>query len=446
MQSIAVINVHNHKKKVAMNKDLNGGFGTADTYSNSIFEKILAIIKRKSVKLPVTGLANLMGIFREKGITSRYYENKLPIKTFDIYLIYGSIVDFRNENRVAKIIKKHFPNSQVGFIGPFPSTMPKYFKDNDFVIKGDYEKFFLEEYDYMTKLHGVIEVKGNVNMDLLPPPELNGFPIKNYGYSPAIVDKPFFALQASKGCPYSCSYYCVYGKFQGPIVNVRSPSKVVEDILYLKKKHGIKGIQFRDPTFGIKPGYIEELCKLMREKRTNVKWGIETKIGLLDKNKIRAMFKVGLRNINIGVETIDPKVAKKNRRIMNNMKHQEDLIKYCEKIGVKVSAFYLFGYDGDTKKSMRTTLNYAKKLNTFIARFAVCTPYPGTEFYEEMKKQDRLLTDDLEQYTQFNLVLKHKNLKPNDVSKMLSKAYKEYYFRPKFIFKVLIWKIREFWL
>ena len=41
---IALVNVINLEKKTAMNKDLNGGFGTCDDYGNSITSKILKFI------------------------------------------------------------------------------------------------------------------------------------------------------------------------------------------------------------------------------------------------------------------------------------------------------------------------------------------------------------------------------------------------------------------
>ncbi|OGF26960.1 hypothetical protein A2331_02580 [Candidatus Falkowbacteria bacterium RIFOXYB2_FULL_34_18] len=445
---IAIINVKNNKHNMAMNKDLNGGFGTMDSYSETFFEKIISFYKKKSIKLPIISLAYLMGIFKEINVDAEYYEISDPLirDDFDVILIYGSIVDFRNEKEIAESLKKLYPGAKVGFIGPFPSVMPELFDSLDFVIKGSFEKFFLHDFVSPAQLKGIVNIKESINMNDLPHPELDGFPISEYGYSPAITAKPFFALQASVGCPFSCSYYCVYGAFQGQKVITRSPKKVVGDIEYLVDKYNIKGIQFRDPVFGIEKGYIEEFCRELQKNKINIKWGIETRIDLLDKEKIKMMFSTGLRNINIGIETVDREIAKKNKRILININKQEEIIKYCKKIGIKISAFYLFGYEDDTRETMKQTLEYAKKLNTFLARFAICTPYPGTDFYEDLKKEDRLMTYDFEAYTQFNPVIKHKNLANSEIKRMLSQAFKEYYFRLSYILTMIIWKIREFWL
>ncbi len=446
---IAVVNVLNPSKKIAMNKDLNGGFGTADSYGQSMPERIISIAKKKSIRLPIVSLASLMGIFKQKGIPAKYSElsePNLPEKR-DLILVYGSIVDFRNECRMARELKLQHPGSQIGFIGPFPSTMPElYTASCDFVIKGDFEKFFLNRFMPGSRLNGIINVEGNVNLDHLPPPELDGFPIKSYGYAPAIKERPFFALQASKGCPYICSYYCVYGKFQGPKVNVRSPEKVVGDMAYLNSKYGIRGFQFRDPTFGIQKGYVEKFCEELEKSGLKVKWGIETRVDLLDRQKIKFMFDKGLRNINLGIETTNENVAKRNKRLLANIEKQEEIIRFCEGLGVKVSAFYMLGYADDTIDSMASTLAYAKRLNTFLARFAVSTPYPGTQFFEDLKKQGRILTFDYEKYTQFNPIIKYSNLEPADIRMMLSRAFREYYFRPKYLLNLFEWKARDLWL
>ena len=118
--------------------------------------------------------------------------------------------------------------------------------------------------------------------------------------------------------------------------------------------------------------------------------------------------------------------------------------KLCKELGIKVSAFYILGYEGDTKETVRNTINYAIKLNTPLARFAISTPYPGTGFYEQLKKEGRILTDDYEKYTQFNLVYRHKNLSQEEVKDLLEEALRKYYFRPSYFLSMLKLKIK--WL
>ena len=434
--NIALVNVTNKNKKTAMNKDLNGGFGTSDNYGNSFFSKLIKILKRRSIKLPIISFAHLQAIFKKNHYV-KYFEGTLPKQNFDIILIYGTIVDYKHEKLTFKIIKKKYPNAKVGFFGPFPSTMPEFFKEADFVIEGEPEYFFMEEFKNINQLKGIIKVSSQVDMDSLPSPNYDGFPINTYSYFPAISKKPFLVLQASKGCPYSCRYYCAYGQLQGSKIRQRSAKKVAEDMEYLKDNYKVEGIQFRDPTFGMPKNFLKELYIELKKKNLKIEWGMETRLDLLNKEIITELHEVGLRNINIGIETPDPHIAKINRRLLVEINHQEEIIRFCKKIGVNIAAFYILGYEKETKDNINSTINYALKLNTLLARFAVSTPYPGTGFYERLEKENKILTKDFEKYNQFTLVYEHENFTPKELQKLLEKAYRKYYFRSAYIFNLI---------
>lgn len=441
---IGLINVPN-ETVFSMNKDLVGGLGQMWRVGNSIFSKIISNLQKKYVKLPLLSLAYAQAIIRSLGHEVDYNET-IPERECDIFFIYGSMIDYENENNFAKKIKEKFPNSKVGFIGPFPTKFPELFK-GDFSIIGEIEAFFLYSFlEDKKKYFGRIIVKKDMKMDDLPTPDFEGFPIKSYGYFPALNKKPVLTLKASHGCPYSCSYYCAYGHYQKSIYKKRSPIKIFEDIKELIKKYKIRSIQFRDATFGIDKKQVEELCELIIKNKVKINWGIETRVDLLNEKMIKQMFDAGLRNINIGIETFDKNIAVANKRIISEVSHQERIISYCKKIGVKISAFYIFGYGGDTTDSIKRLIDYSIKLNTNAVRFAISTPFPGTPFFDKLKKEKKIKSFDFRRYNSFELIFEHDNLSPKQLEILKELAFKKYYFRIKYMIEFLKWKIREFWL
>ena len=441
---IGIIDVQN-SKKLSINKDLVGGLGQIWEVGNSFFSRVISYIRRKKVKLPVLSLAYIQAILKEKKIYVKYFED-LPLKNedFDVFFFYGSMIDYQNENNFAVKLKQKFPDSKVGFIGPFPSRYPEYFKA-DFVIVGEPESFFLYQfYTDKNKYKRIIKTKKIIKMDDLPTPDFSGFPIKQYSYFPALNKKPVLTLQASRGCPYSCSYYCAYGAYQGSKYRKRSPEKIINDIKTLIKKHNVKSIQFRDPTFGLDKKQIGGLCDLIIDNKIKIDWGIETRMDLLNFKFIKKMADAGLKNINVGIETIDDNIAKVNKRGLDKKNHQEEIVKFCKKIGVKISAFYIFGYKGDNKETIKRLIDYSLKLNTIGARFAINTPFPGTFFYEELKKEGKIKNFNLKDYNSFCLVFEHENLNLKDLNELKEIAFIKYYFRPRYILEFLKWKIREF--
>jgi radical SAM superfamily enzyme YgiQ (UPF0313 family) len=158
------------------------------------------------------------------------------------------------------------------------------------------------------------------------------------------------------------------------------------------------------------------------------------------------MFAAGLRNINVGVETVSQNIASRNKRLLTASEHQEELIKYCQKIGVKVAAFYLFGLPGDTEESIKDTINYAVELNTHMARFGTVCAYPGTKFYEELKNKGGLTEDDFEKFDSYTLVFKLDHLSAGQIADLLNLANRRFYIRLGFLINFIKWRIREFYL
>ena len=443
---ICLLNPTNSLKGEAMNKDLAGGLGTLSDFGGSFTSKVLSFIKKKSVILPIISFAYIQAILKKKGHNVAYVEGDNITKKYDLILVYGSIVDFKNEVDICKKIKHNFPSTKIGFFGSFPSIRPDLFNEFDFVIIGEAESFFLYEFKSMNQIKKITNVKKILNLDDLPSPDFDNFPIDKYSYFPAIKEKPFLVLQMSKGCPYSCAYYCPYGSIQGKQYRKRSAENIFADILKLIKRYKAKGIQFRDPTFGIDKAEITKFCNLIIDNKIKIKFGIETRIDLLDKEIISLMFRAGLRNINVGVETINEGVAIINKRKLIEIKKQEEIIRYCDKIGVKISAFYIIGLFGDSIDSIKKTIDYAIKLNTNTAQFVISCPYPGTKYYDYLKSKDLIIEEEFEKFNSANLVFKHDKLIPKELLKLREYSFKRYYFRWGYILNFLKWRIREFWL
>tara|TARA_Y100000034_G_C6906173_1_gene420567 strand:- start:1297 stop:2634 length:1338 start_codon:yes stop_codon:yes gene_type:complete len=442
---ICLLNPINKNKKEAMNKDLAGGMGTFSDFGDSLTSKILSLAKGKNVNLPIISFAYLQAILKKKDHFIDYIEGDSVSKPYDFVLMYGSIVDFKNELRICNKIKQKFPKTKVGFFGSFPTTNPEIFNKSDFAIVGEAESFFLYEFKNEKDLKKLIRVKNLLNLDDLPSPDFENFPIKKYSYFPALKEKPFLVLQASKGCPYSCSYYCPYGSIQGSKYRIRSAEKVFEDILQLIKKHNVKGIQFRDPTFGLNKDQVTKLCNLIIKNKVKIRWGVETRLDLLNKNILTLMFKAGLRNLNIGIETIDEEIANLNKRKIMEIKKQEDIVNFCKKIGIKINSFYLFGLKGDSTKSIKNTIDYAIKLNTNVVQFVISCPYPGTAYYNDLNSKGLILEKDFEKFNSSNLVFKLDYLSEKQLLKLRGYAFRKYYFRFGYILEFLKWRLREFW-
>jgi len=413
-----------------LNKDVMGGYGMRADFGSSFLARILSYQKKKSVKIPVFAFGYLAAIFKKYGHRVSYFKNEIP-RGADIVLISSSIVDYKNELKWTKEVKAK-TGAKVGFFGPFASTFPEiYLSAADFVIVNEPEAAIKKIAEEKNVPGGIIISQPFDNLDDLPMPDWQIFPWQNFSYRPLIKAKPFFVVLSSRGCAMNC-YYCPYKNYYGGVKS-RTANSVVRELSYLKENFKMKAVQFRDPIFTANRNRILEICQLIQDQNLDFIWGCETHVNCLDKELIDVMFKAGLRSINLGIESADQEVLKDATRISAGSQKETEIINYCHRQGINVAAFYILGLPNDTRESMQKTLDYAKTLNTIVAQFFVCTPFPKTPFYNEIKQD--ITETDWQKFNSFSLVFKHKNLTAKEVTDFLQKAWRSYYFRPRYIWR-----------
>jgi len=449
-KKVLLLQIKGRSTKKVINKDLAGGMGTGTWVGNSFLARVFEWVKKINVVLPEISIAYLVAIFKKADWDVELMEitgkEKITEKSVDLVLIPTSIVDCHHELSIARDLKSR--GFYVGVYGTFASAVPEFFLSAvDFVIKGEPEAGVLKIVYADTLPKGILEVLPVEDLDSLPYPDWSQFPIDRYSYSPALNKRPVLAMLASRGCPYSCSFYCPYVINSGRKTRLRSIQRVIEEMEYLKKEYGVRAIDFRDPIFTLNKERTIELAKELTSRRLDIIWSCETRIDCLDKELIKIMQKAGLRHINVGIESQDEAVLKGSKRLPIKASHQEEIIAFCHKIGISIAAFYIIGLVDDTKESVQKTINYAKKLNTLIAQFTVATPYPDTAFFQQLKHADRLLTFDWEEYDTYNPVFTHEFLSREELLALKEKAFVSYYFRPsyllrhmpKYIFDKFLW-------
>lgn len=421
-------------RKACINKDFMGGYGWAFNAGKSLPARLINFVKKAGEKLPIMSFGYLAAIFAENGWDVEYAENAIPDS--NLVIIQSSMVEHRTEIEWARRLKN--AGKTVGFIGPFSGAMPEIFlKVCDFVIRGEPEEAALRIAKGLNP-KGVIESKAIQDLDSLSFPKWDIFPYNKYSYVPALKEKPFFPVLSSRGCPYACNY-CPY--LVTYAWRQRSSRNVLDEIGHLIGRYNLKGLLFRDPIFTANRNRTIEIAQGISQRQYRIRWACETRLDHLDKELLKLMYDAGLRVINVGVESASEDVIRGSSRKPIEIEHQEEMIRYCEELGIRVTVFYMFGMPDDTKDSLINTIRYAKKLNTHVAQFFIFTPFPGTEYYQ--KAIGAITEKNWERFDCYTPVMRHKNLCDLDILKLKEKAFVSYYYRPAWMIKFFARAIQD---
>jgi radical SAM superfamily enzyme YgiQ (UPF0313 family) len=434
----------NKKYRLRTNKDTNSGYGTVNDFGRGIVASFLKYFKNGTMNFPEILPAYLNAILSQQGHQVTFSKNQIDPDA-RVIIIQTSIINFNEELQVAAQIKADKPELRVGFMGGISSANAELYLDKgDFVVRGEPENALLK--GRIEEFSGIVDGGQVEDLDRLPFPVWSHIQNWKDGYGFIRTNRGrFLPMLSSRGCPMSCRYYCTYPLVQGAAFRARSPENIVEEIIYLQREYGMTTVLFRDPIFSLDMERVQSICNLILAKGLKFTWLCETHPRLLTPDLVELMAKAGCVAVKFGIESGNLDVMKKSHRASANLELQEKIIRCCERNQIDVLGFYILGYFDDTQDTIHETIEYAKKLNTFGAQFTIATPYPGTQWYQDLMQESDIyqLDKDFESYTQYQLVYNHPNLTYEDLERLKSMAYQGYYFRPAYLAKHFRKMIRQ---
>ena len=270
------------------------------------------------------------------------------------------------------------------------------------------------------------------DLDSLPFPYWKIFPYQKYSYLPALKEKPFLPLLSSRGCAFRCGY-CPYPAFYA--YRNRSVENVLSEIRHLADTYKIKGLIFRDPLFSGNKNRAQKIAEGILSMNLGIKWVCETRMDHLNEELLELFYRSGCRVINVGVESSDTDILKDINRKIIPQDHQKKIVSFADKLGIRITAFYVLGLPGENAQTIQKTIQYAQWLDTHVAQFFINTPFPGTAEYEKYK--DHIIETDWEKFDCYTPVVKNDHLSPEELLKWKEKAFLSYYYRPRYMWNFL---------
>ncbi len=246
------------------------------------------------------------------------------------------------------------------------------------------------------------------DLDSIPFPSRHLLKNDRYGYE--LLGSPVTTMQTSRGCPYSCAYYCPYPLVQGKEWRGRTPGNVLAEMSEIVSRYGISKILFRDAVFTLDRRRVQDLCARIIKADFKVEWWCETRVDRLDHELLEQMAHAGCRGINIGVETGDENLLQKRAKPGMNFKELRRLHAEARKLGIRLHFLFMLGFPEDTRSTLFNTYSLLHELCPGSIGVTYVTPYPGTPLYEEALGQNLILTEDYEKYNGHTPVMRSRAL------------------------------------
>ena len=261
------------------------------------------------------------------------------------------------------------------------------------------------------------------DLAVLPVPNYDLVKMEDYihvgaRYGPARAPEfPSVRMIATRGCPVGCSF-CQVESISGFKVRTRTPKQIVDELMMLKEKYGIKSVLFDDDNIAIKKKFFKTLMREFIDRNLELKFLLNNfAIFALDDEMRDLIVEAGCVGINIAIES-------GNQRVMDDIVTKPldlgkvpGLIKGVQDHGLFVIANFIIGFPGETWEEIRETAQFAETCGADYVKFFIAMPLKDTKMLEMAKHLDALdvKEDDLEVNWRFSQI-KSDEWTSNDIS------------------------------
>ena len=236
---------------------------------------------------------------------------------------------------------------------------------------------------------------------------------------------PVDTIVSSRGCPFNC-YFCSSKLIWDQKYTYRRVDDIIEEIKYMIKKYGSKGIYFREDNFTTNRKRLVEFCNKI--KKYKIDWMCESRVDALDKETIKLMSESGCKGIWFGIESTDNVVLKKIRKNIT-FERSKLTISLCNKYGIVTGGGFMIGFPFDTKESIIRNYKKSKKLGLKDRFYNRVWAIPRSEMYDE------IVNEGLDYYSHENIILPSTRFLSADE---LNELYYQLILKKKFLIKKII--------
>ncbi|MBN2440264.1 MAG: B12-binding domain-containing radical SAM protein [Spirochaetales bacterium] len=396
-------------------------------------------------KMPRLGLAILGTLARDAGYNVKIIYQEVTPLTYK-HILWADIIGFSiitstapEGYRLARMAKalcrQKNKDTPIIFGGVHATFVPEEaLKYGDYVFRGEADNSFIPFLKKLQQKNNLTEIPGlswKQQETIIHNPlnkekvDLNTIPIPDWSlftdYKPGVG-----IVMTSRGCPYNCNF-CSVTPMLGHKYRMRSESLIMKDLAAIENKY----VFFYDDNFAANRERTKKLLKRIIAERGTThhvqQFSAQVRVDIArDPELLDLMKQAGFRTFYIGFESINPQTLE----LYNKSQTIDDIkegITEIHKRGISIHGMFVFGSDADGKATFKETNKFVKQNKIETVQYLILTPLPGTEHFNKLKTEGRILCNEWERYDAFNAVFLPKKMSPYHLQIWTIKAMRRFY-------------------
>ncbi|MGE5801925.1 MAG: B12-binding domain-containing radical SAM protein [Gemmatimonadota bacterium] len=264
-------------------------------------------------------------------------------------------------------------------------------------------------------------------------PPIDQLPLPRYDLLNAAVYGAWRPVQATRGCPFTCTFCSITAFFQQHY-RKRPVDQVVRDVRAAKRQ-GTRYIAFIDDNIGVDWEYCAKLWTALIPER--IIWMSQCSLHIADRaDMLELAHRSGCRLLSFGIESTNAESLAGIDKEWNRPGRYRDAVRRIRAHGIDVSTEMIIGLDGDNGSVFQRTYDFLMDNAISVPRVHILTPIPGTPLFTQLKDEGRIVSEEFDRYTGGHVVFRPKHLDAAELEAGYWKLYERLFSWPAIVRRV----------
>jgi radical SAM superfamily enzyme YgiQ (UPF0313 family) len=268
---------------------------------------------------------------------------------------------------------------------------------------------------------------------------------------------PLKLIETTRGCPHRCDF-CGVSRFfgfryrhrpireiekeleglflKGPVFSPAAKkllSLFNKDLPYFLKRRLLYII---DSNVAGERHFCLDLASLLKE--FDLLWYGHAPVSVaFDPKLLKGLAESGCIALNIGFESFSERNLEAMGKGFNRPSRYAEAIQRIHEHGIGIMGTFIVGLDDDDPGVFQRITDFSIRNRLDWALTFIMAPYPGTESFDRLEKEGRILVRDWEKYDSLNVVFQPQRMSPEELHQGMRKVWKEVFSLPSIYRRIL---------
>ena len=241
-------------------------------------------------------------------------------------------------------------------------------------------------------------------------------------------DAPYVLIEGSRGCDHECTFCTQWRHWEGSWRS-KSAERIADEIEFCSRNYGSRFVWLTDDNLGFGARANDLAGQIIRRRMPqDLSWFVQARCDDIIRNEkvLPKLRRSGLNWVLLGVENSEQSTLDVFRKgiTTSDAKRSVELLK---RNGILAHAMFIIGNRDDTTQSISKLREFAEELDPDFVIFAILTPFPGTDLFDEAKRNGWIEDHNWSNYDMVHAIMPTKTLSRRQVQEELYQCYRSFY-------------------